>query len=101
MYWIKNAIAFGWWAVTVWLFFNDAAFFVCLTAVLLSAAPFYKFIIHEPNNQQVPPLSGLTRYTLLTSVTALSVVKASQYAGGKKGQSQDHTKVLVREDGHE
>lgn len=96
MYLMKNLITFGWWAGTVWLFFNDAAFLMCLVAMLLSAAPFYKFIVHEPDGRQAPLLTGLVRYTLWTSVTALSVVKASNYAGNVK--AQDHRRVLTREE---
>ena len=95
MYVLRNLKTFLWWAFSIWLYFHDVPLLLCIALILLSAAPFAQWILQEDNGD-APPMNGLARYTLLHSVTALTVAKAAIYAGKMKAMS--HREVMTRED---
>lgn len=97
MFLINNLIIFLWWAVIMWLFFHDVTILICIAAVLTSAAPFYLWIATEPPGSDAPPMTCMSRYATLSSMTALSMAKSSIYGGKTKPKS--FNRVIEREGG--
>ena len=82
---IRNLPILAWWLFCIALLIKCPVF-VCVVALLfLASMPFRKFFLPEEDHEpRIDPLLGITKYSVLQSMTAISMVKASVYANGKK-----------------
>lgn len=80
MYLVRNLIIFCWWIVATWLALNQQAVWMAYVLTLLFAALGYRLIVPD-YAPEIAPMAGVSRYSLLTSLTALTVVKGANYSG--------------------
>lgn len=93
MTFLRNCPVFGWWILTLVLLIKFPVVVLCLALLLVLASPFYKMIM---NHQEVDvlPLSSLSKYSALSSMTTLGLMKAAIYSGKLPINRKADTKIL-------
>ena len=85
----RNTVAVLSWAVLTYWTLHDPALFVCLGAVLILAGPVVRSAIRPLDRTTINLPAGPSRFSTLTAMGCLTVVKAA-IAEGKLPRRNDH-----------
>lgn len=96
MTFLRNIPVFLWWVFCLIILMKFPVLVCVLALMFLLAMPFKKvFLPNVPSTEDIEPMLGITKYSALQHMTAISMVKAYIYANrGKTAVVTPVTKML-------